>query len=213
MSELEKKISLLPLSFYAFSVDCHYLKNKENLYKLDNYSLPSTGLFFQEETFAKVSMGWNEEGIYLLIAFKIAFKQSFFPEIEKGDSVELFFDTRDIKSSGFNTRFCHHFFFLPQAFEGRQAGEMTHFRTEDRHELCDFSLLKCQTTFAAKNYKMAIFIPKEALHGYDPIQFDRLGFSYRLHRAKGTAQHFSVSSEEFMVEQQPSLWSSVKLIK
>jgi len=213
MSEIEKIFSLLPVSFFGLSIDCHHLSTKNSRPSLTQHLLPSTHQICNEETFAKVAMGWNEDGIGLTIAFEQPFKKSFFPEVNKGDSVEIFIDTRDVKTSGFNTRFCHHFFFLPEPFEGQSAGEMTHFRTEDSHELCDARLLGCQATFSPKNYSMNIFIPRECLHGYDRAQFDRLGFTYRINRLGGKSQHFSASSNEFSIEQQPSLWSSVRLVE
>ncbi len=213
MTEIEKKFSLLPISFYGLSWDCHRLNAKDTYPSLTTHLLPSTNHLCDEESFAKVAMGWNDEGIGLTLSINQPFKKSFFPDISKGDSVEIFIDTRDIKTSGFNTRFCHHFFFLPEPFEGQVAGEITHFRTEDSHELCDPQLLSCRSSLGAKSYTMSIFIPKECLHGYDCVQFDRLGFNYRLNRAGGKSQHFSVSTEEFPVEQQPALWSSVRLVK
>lgn len=212
MSEIEKKFALLPISFYSLSYQCHHLKNK-SVKPSSSHLLPSTAHLCDEEAFAKVSMGWHEDGITFYFSIDSPIKKISFPEVSKGDSVEIFIDTRDIKTSGFNTRFCHHFFFLPEPFEGQSAGEITHFRTEDSHELCDPHLLSCQMVKGNKSYAMHIFIPKECLHGYDSLQFNRLGFNYRINRAGGKPQHFSVSSKEFPIEQQPSLWSSVSLIE
>lgn len=211
MSEEENLFSLHPISFFGLSFDCRRLKNKE---KVPSFSaaLPETGHLCREYTFAKVAIGWREEGLGFQVQVNQPFTKSFYPELHKGDSLEFFIDTRDMKSAGFNTRFCHHFYFLPQPIEDRSAGEMTHFRTEDSHPLCDPSLLESQTKFGVKNYVMKIFIPKECLHGYDPSQFDRLGFTYRIHRLSGSPQHLSVVSQEFPIDQQPSLWSSIKLI-
>jgi hypothetical protein len=58
---------------------------------------------------------------------------------------------------------------------------------------------------------MKIFIPSQALYGYDVKQFDRLGFTYRINRTGGKPQHFSVNSQDYQIEQQPSLWSSISL--
>ena len=60
---------------------------------------------------------------------------------------------------------------------------------------------------------LQIFIPAECLHGYDPEQFDRLGFSYRINRYALPPQHFSVVTKEYQIEQQPSLWSHMRLVK
>lgn len=205
--------SLNPVNFFALACECHYLPKKENPLSFSQHGLPSTHLLTQEYSFSQVALGWHEEGIGCSIQINQSFTKSSYPDVKKADSIELFIDTRDLKSSGFNTRFCHHFFFLPQPVEGISCGEITHFRTEDSHPLCNCQLLFCQTSFTKKDYKVRIFIPAQCLHGYDPKQFDRLGFTYRLNRVGGKPQHFSVVSQDYSIDQQPSLWASLNLIK
>lgn len=203
--------ALNPVQFFAIACDCLSLSKKEQVPTLTTHLLPSTHRLTSEESFVKVAIGWSEEGIGLQVQVNQPVSESFYPEIEEGDSVELFIDTRDVKTSGFNTRFCHHFFFLPQAIDGITKGEKTHFRTEDRHPLCDSQELYCQTQLKRKEYEMKIFIPSQCLYGYDPKQFNRLGFTYRINRHDGESQHFSVISAEYQIDQQPSLWGSLIL--
>lgn len=216
----QKFFALSPVSFFQISADCHCLGSRQkegfsllNSSKHAKYLLPDTSFLCHQNNFANVSMGWNKEGLELLVAAKQPFLRANHPEISRGDGVELFFDTRDVKTSGYNTRFCHHFFFLPEAVEGVLAGEITRFRTEDRHEWCDARELKVTCTRKSNSYLLQIFIPSQCLYGYDPDQFDRLGFTYRINRADGDSQHFSVTSDDYQLEQQPSLWSSLKLVK
>ncbi len=209
----QELFSLNPVQFFALSCDCSYLIQKEQMPSLITHALPSTQRLTREEHFAKVALGWNEEGIAIQVQVNQPASESFYPKIEEGDSVELFIDTRDLKSTGFNTRFCHHFFFLPQAVEGVTKGEKTHFRTEDKHSLCDPQALHCQTQLRRNHYLMKIFISTQCLYGYDSRQFDRLGFTYRINRPKGKPQHFTVVSQDYQLEQQPSLWGSIKLVK
>lgn len=207
----EQKVSLTPVHFFGLRSDCKKLLKPGAPPSLSGHLLPGAADLCDEEEFAKVGMGWHEEGLGLLIQLDEPFTKSVYPDIAKGDSVEIMIDTRDIKTAGFNTRFCHHFYFLPKEIEGHQAGEITRFRTEDRHPLCDFKLLKCDTKLSSHGYVMKVFIPSECLHGYDPKQFDRIGFTYRINRAGGPSQHFAVSSNEFVIDQQPSLWASLHL--
>lgn len=209
----EKTFSFTPVNFFALSCDCYYLPKQELFPSFSKHLLPNTSRLCHEDTFARVAMGWREEGIGFHIQISQPSTQSIFPQFDRGDSVELMLDTRDVKTAGFNTRFCHHFYFLPEAIEGQQGGEVTHFRTEDSHPLCDPQHLQCETKQGSSDYKMKIFIPSQCLYGYDPKQFDRIGFTYRINRAGGRPQHFSVSSQDYQIEQQPALWSSVRLIK
>lgn len=209
----DQSFALTPSNFFAISCDCHYLSKKDLVPAFSTQSLPTTSHLCHEQAFAKVAMGWHETGLGFYIQVDQPCIRTSFPTIEKGDSIELLIDTRDLKSAGFNTRFCHHFYFLPQAVEGHQYGEITRFRTEDSHPLCDAQLLQCEVKDGLDSYKLKIFIPSQCLYGYDPKQFDRLGFTYRINRASGKPQHFSVVSQEYQIDQQPSLWGSIRLIK
>lgn len=202
--------SLSPVNFFQLSVDCCHAQ-KGTLSK--KHELPSTAHLCAEEQFAKVFLGWNEQGIECQVDVSQPFHQSYYPDVTRGDSVELMIDTRDVKTSGYNTRFCHHFFFFPEPLEAIQAGELTRFRTEDKHELCDPKELKVSSKISSKQYSIKIFIPSHCLVGYDPDQFDRLGFTYRINRSHKSSQHFSVVTQDYQIEQQPSLWASLKLKK
>lgn len=205
---------LLPLHFFSISTECRYCKPSPFPAQLArSCQLSNTSELGLEDSFAKVKLAWNRDGLLAEIDCSASFEKCSYPNIEEGDSVELFIDTRDVKTSGYNTRFCHHFFFLPEPLDGVAAGEITHFRTEDSHSLCDSKKLLVKTEIKRRGYLMSIFIPSECLHGYDPDQFDRLGFTYRINRFDAESQHFSVSSHDFPIEQQPSLWASLKLVQ
>lgn len=219
--EPDQLASLKPVNFFQLALECRRLpaeaKKKSDLFRITDknfatYQLPTTPFLTGDSLFAEVALGWDTDGIEAYIKGDCSFIRACYPQVTNGDSVELFIDTRDIKTSGHNTRFCHHFFFFPEPLEGRQAGEITRFRTEDAHELCDSSELKVKGSVKRNNYTLQIFIPSSCLQGYDPEQYGRLGFTYRISHA-GESQHFSVVSSEYQLEQQPSLWSSIKLIK
>lgn len=213
MIDEEETFSLSPINFFQISAPCHYVDGFLNPRNFSKFLLPDTSTLTGEQHFADLALAWNHEGISALVDVKVPFKHVEMPNVTKGDSIELFFDTRDVKTSGYNTRFCHHFFFLPELIEGVAAGEITRFRTEDVHELCNGQDLQVKAQMSRNYYTVNIFIPTQCLYGYDPDQFDRLGFTYRINRSHGSAQHFSVLTEEYQLEQQPSLWSSLRLVK
>lgn len=203
---------LAPINFFNAAAKLHRIASKGELEE-EKFRLPDTSLLCGEEKpFAAVFLGWSEEGLYGRVVVDQPCQGSFYPDIAKGDSVEFFIDTRDVKTSGYNTRFCHHFYFLPEAVEGHHAGEATRFRTEEAHQHCDPALLKVSAKQRKGRYELELFIPAECLHGYDPQQFDRIGFAYRINRPDGPSQHFSALSDEYKLQEQPSLWSSLKMV-
>lgn len=206
---LEDLVPLTPVHFFRIQADCRYGKPLSR-----KSALPDLSSLNGQSLFAHLLMGWSEEGIHLHIETDVKFNEPDFPHFREADSFEFFIDTRDVKTSGFNTRFCHHFFFLPEPVQNNgdsiQAGEITRFRTEDAHSLCDSEKLQIKRS-GRKEFE--IFIPSECLHGYDPSQFNRMGFTYRINRKNNASQYFSAHDEDFSIEQQPSLWASLALIK
>lgn len=208
---LEDIYPFSPASFLHFSAQIECVnETMKNPYKKP-FLLPTAEQFLSEEIFADVAMWYNKEGVFVSLVVHKAFEDVAFPCIEQGDGVELFFDTRDLKDRGSLHKFCHHFFFLPKEVGGIRACEMTKLRTEDAHPLCDPRLLQVETLFSKKSYEMQLVIKSEALYGFDPQRFNRMGFTYRIHRKGAPPQHFNVSSSDYMIERYPSLWASIKL--
>jgi hypothetical protein len=201
--------TLQPVHFCAFQIDCLYTFG-EKLEK--KHRLPDLSCFYLEDSFAAVSMGWQEKGISIEIEPKKRTKSLAYLE---GLMVDLFLDTRDVKTAGYPTRFCHHFCLSPRGTPDHSwhIHELTHFRGEDKHELCDPDLCRVETPLVGSSRVIAIFLPSEALHGYDPLQFARSGFTYRISRKGGKRQYFSADDADFVIAAQPSLWASVQYIR
>jgi len=204
-------LGLSPVNFFCIKARI----SKAKLLKKQNHEkhlLPDTSSFCDETSFAKLAMAWNDDGLEFFATVQKPFETAFYPEITKGDSLELFIDTRNVKTKSFVSQFCHHFVFLPTRIDDIQAKEITRFRTEDRHELCMSKDLMCQTQFEKKTYSLSITIPRHCLTGYDPEQYRELGFTYRFNRPANPPQHFSVKTSEYSFEQYPSLWGSLELV-
>lgn len=212
-SSLEEIPPFVAANFLEISAEVHLADAlPKNPYKKP-FLLPDTSLLLEEEAFAEIAMCYSKKGICVAVKVHKPFQEVYFPEVHLGDSIEIFIDTRDRKSAGTIHRFCHHFVFLPKEVEGMQSCEVTKFRLEDAHPLCDSSLLKIESSFKTKEYELIITIDKEALHGFDPEECPRLGFTYRVNRKGGSAQHFNLGSKEYHIEKHPSAWACLKLKK
>lgn len=210
----EELPALNPLEFFTLEGELKYSKTPPSSRAMrGNYALTDISEWLAEERFAQVGLAWSEAGIFISVFVDKPFEEASYPRFAEGDAVELFFDTRDLKTAGFATRFCHQFIFLPQPVQGISAQETTHFRTEDTHSLCDSADLQVTAEIGKKDYELQIFIPAHCLHGFDPSSFERIGFTYRIHRYRGDPQHFALSSQHFSIEQHPRLWASFKFTK
>lgn len=214
LDTLEAMPALAPLDCFALNVSGRFSKSPGIGKPLkSSFFLPDTSKLLGAEAFADVAFCWNEEELVVEATVHQAFEESCYPRFTEGDALEVFIDTRDLKNTGFATRFCHHFVVLPQEVQGIRALEVTRFRTEDTHPLCDPSELRVEAEFEKKSYWLRVCIPTSCLHGYDPDHFDRLGFTYRLSRPHAEPQYFAIRSTDWAIEQHPRLWASLKLFR
>ncbi len=210
--DLQKVPSLTPVNFFHIQAEIKQSKGVPTLKEMKrSFLLPTTSELLAENSFAEVAASWNEEGLVFGVFVDIPLTGSEYPDYDKGDAVSLFIDTRDLKESLGVTRFSHHFLILPEKTAGIQALELSRFRAEDSHPLCDPEDLSVQVDIQKKSYALLIQIPKKCLVGYDPFQINHIGFTYTIHRHGGKPQHFAVSSFDYAIEQYPKLWSSLLL--
>lgn len=213
----EELIPVSAANFFAVSLEAFSYSGKPGDPLSKKHLLPSLSFFYETPDFAQVALGWSEKGIFVSVFSEEPTRELHFPDFRKGDSLELFIDTRDVKTVAHVTRFCHHFCILPEILdenaESIQALEVTRFRGDDSHPLADPQHLIVESEKKRRGYQLHVFISQEALFGYDPTQFDRLGFTYRINRTRNEPQYFSAAGSDVVIENQPSLWASVKLVK
>ena len=171
MTVLKELKPLSPAAFFDVKASVPKADKKHSFKK---GVLPDGSGLTGDGRLAKIALIWSPSGVFLEIGVKLA--------IEEGDFLDLFIDTRDLKNSNVITRFCHHFIIYPEEEGGV---EVTRFRGDDSHELADPSLFSVKTTVKRSSYTFEIGIPKEALYGYDPTEFKRLGFTYRFQKKSG----------------------------
>jgi len=211
MSLFEDMPSLSPVQFFGLAADSQFIRAPLKPEK--NYLLPSTADLLDEDSFADLYSAWNFEKLSFYVAVHLPFQKVNEGDFRKGDSIELFIDTRDLKTKGAITRFCHHFVFFPVETQNFYGREITRFRNEDTHRLCHPEDLQVAADLDDRSYRLSIEIPAHCLHGYDPLSFPRIGFTYRINRFEGRPQHFAVSSEEYSIEQHPATWGTLNLLK
>lgn len=201
---------LLPISFISLEAHCHKITDIKQL-KSEKHKLGNTHFFTLEESFTNFYLGFNDEGLYFSAEINVPFQDVFYPDITRGDSLELFIDTKNLKTASFNTPFCHHFFFLPKPYNGVQKGEITSFRGESARPFVDEKDISLQVTFHKNSYILNIFLPRDCLHGYDQEESKKIGFNYRVNRFQAPPEHFSASGDEFAIKERPQTYATLLL--
>lgn len=191
---------LYPIDFFHFSFAIPYSQSYD--------SLPSIASTASSLFSSSLYLGWNENGILGKAEVSSPFHSSSFPSYTTGDCVELFLDMRDNKKAKVPSSFCHAFVLFPAAVDGVWGREVTRFRGEDTHPLCEPSALHVEAIHTPKSYTLLFFLPEEILQGYAPKEFPSMGFAYRIHRHKNTPLSFPFSSENFEPLQHPHIWAS-----
>jgi hypothetical protein len=201
---------LMPVDLFEIECDIPFFQERPK--KFSSYKLPNFSELFYNPHFAEVGLYYNDEGIGGRIEAEIPFTGSEYPDFQKGDALELFIATKDMKKASSVSRFCHHFVLFPVEIASFYGKELSHFRQEDSRPISDPLPIEMVSDFDKKTYSMDFFIPKEALYGFED-RTEVMSFTYVLHSPKMKPQEFSVSYDNFQIAQMPSLWASLRLEK
>lgn len=175
------------------------------------YTIPYWAKISGQEPFAEARVGWAKEGIY--------FQFETFPPTKLEPSMRLhrtylWINTRALADQHQINRFCHQFNFdVPVQFDWTQPqaeievpGRVGTIRVS-QNDFVPFnsSILKASMKWEAGRCYWRIWVPAEALTGYQPTEFSSLGIFYTLtleNRRLQTPMYHQVN----MYEQNPSYW-------
>ena len=177
------------------------------------YLVPDVSHLLVEEPAYKLGMAWAYEGLKIFFRIESKFSGCFFPEVEKGDGVEVFIDTRSIATTSGIHKYCHHFVFLPKEVDGIVAAEVTRFKGDDKHDPASAENFSVESQIKGGKIDMQIIIPEASLFGYNPEESPKIGFACRVHRSNKDAGHFPLSEVDFKLSLSPALWARMRLVK
>jgi hypothetical protein len=215
-------MQLIPNRFlFRISHPCRYVagipNDDEELFHLDNSCrLRSFADMEGKSDFADLRLAWNETG--LAIEMRVSGKEqpptgdAAKPRLS--DGLSLWLDTRDSRTSHRASRFCHQFHFLPSG-GGPDRDEPVFVQSKIHRALQDAPLVadvpfRCRRL--AAGYRLAAFLPAEALNGFDPEQNRRMGWFYIVRDAELGTQSLS-ALEELPVGEDPTLWGMLELVR
>jgi hypothetical protein len=183
----------------------------------ENCRIPFPSALDAGPHFARLALAWNPQGLCVEVRVTGKHAQPYcVPEaISASDSISIWIDTRDTQTQHRGSRFCHYFVAMPCG--GGDEGQLPFVRQlpvprarEDAPEADPESLL-AEAEPHDDGYRLAVWLPADALHGFDPASQNRLGFYLTVHDTQLGKQVLTVG-EEFPYESDPSQWISLELV-
>ncbi len=161
-------------------------------------------------------VGWNPQGLglALTVSGRTLPVLSDPEQPTKADSLELWIDTRDMQTVHRATRYCHHFCVLANG-AGEDGGsplttQLPVARAREDAPLVESDLFLTHGQMLKSGSLLEVWIPAEALTGYDVVHQPRLGFYCQWNDAEHGTLPFGVGVE-FPATSDPSLWHTLEL--
>ena len=215
---------LLPQAFwFRLSIPCRRIDGlprtgpRGRLLDLpDMCALPELAQLEGGRSWAEVRVAWNPGGLAVAIEATgktgpIAFDEG--PTLSNG--AQIWIDTRDTRGIHRASRFCHRFTAKlspggSKAALGVDLAQRPIARAVADAPTCPIETLSARAERLSGGWRLELFFPSEALHGFDPETNRRLGFAYQVSDPDREDQFLGVG-REFPIGEDPSLWSTLEL--
>ncbi|MBM4077948.1 MAG: hypothetical protein FJ267_20150 [Planctomycetes bacterium] len=165
--------------------------------------------------FADVRIAWNNNGLALFVSVTGKTKPlNCRPEsLLESDGFQVWVNTRNSQTTHRATKYCQRFLFLPRG-EGRTGKSpivksIPMARSLDTASGVDVTDIQIQSEVFQTGYQMDIWIPSEALTGFDPSEHPQAGFYYVVRDSELGSQYLTVG-DEFPYASDPSLWQTIE---
>jgi hypothetical protein len=193
--------------------DDEYLLELPESARIDNFAALD-----EKENFADVRLAWNEFGLAVSVVVT-GKKQEPVGDSDKpsgADGLRFWIDTRDARASHRGSRYCHQFAFFPT---GGGADKEEPFLTQSKINralqdapMANLADVPFRGHRVKGGYRLEVFLPAAALHGFDPAEHPRLGVYYCI-RDQELGDQFLSAGWEFPFSDDPSLWAVLELVK
>lgn len=219
---------LLPQAFwFRLSVPCRQVSGlpktdaKGGLLGLDaTCSLPEIATLDDKPAWADVRVAWNLGGLAIQVETTGVAPPTFSPattedEVEGMHGLQVWIDTRDTRNVSRATRFCHRFSARLVRGPGKSAlgvevSQRPIARAVADAPICRPEILAARAERLKQGWRLELFVPAQALQGFDPETNRRLGFAYQVSDPNREDQFLGVG-REFPVGENPSLWTTLEL--
>jgi hypothetical protein len=167
-------------------------------------------------SWADVRTAWNPSG--LAVAVEVTGKSGPITReplgSASGEGLTLWIDTRDTRTIHRATRFCHRYSFtLRPSRDGLDVvtAQKPIARALADAPSADLSTLSTRADLIRGGWRLEVFLPAEALNGFDPETNRRLGFAYQVTDLERDDRFLTVG-RDFPIGEDPSLWAVLELV-
>jgi hypothetical protein len=216
--------SLLPQAFwFRLAASCPRVDeiprpgNRGRLLDLPAESvLPELSSLEGRNAWARVRVGWNQEGLGLAFLAEGRSASASSPDRPEGFAdVNIWIDTRDTRNVSRATRFCHRFAVHLTLARDRKRLDVELSQRAIARAVADApisspDLLSARAELTRSGWELEVFLPARALHGFDPDTNRRLGFAYQVSDHEREDQFLGVG-RDFPIGENPSLWATLEL--
>ncbi|MGC8642573.1 MAG: hypothetical protein ACP5XB_22175 [Isosphaeraceae bacterium] len=179
-------------------------------------ALPDLASLDGRSSWASVRAGWNARGLGIAVLARGRGSPTASPDRPEGFAdVNVWIDTRDTRDVSRATRFCHRFAaHLKLGRDGKtlqvEFNQRAIARAVADAPICSPELLSARADLTRSGWILELFIPAQALHGFDPDTNRRLGFAYQVSDHDREDQFLAVG-RDFPIGENPSLWATLAL--
>jgi hypothetical protein len=212
---------LLPQTFwFRLAIPCVRIdalpRSRGRLLDLpDSCTLPDTGALAGNPTWADVRAAWNPSG--LAVAVEVTGKSGPITRdpigTATGEGLTLWVDTRDTRMIHRATRFCHRFSFTLRPSRDAltvQVAQKPIARALADAPTADLATISTRADLIRGGWLLEVFLPAEALNGFDPETNRRLGLAYQVSDLEREDRFLTVG-RDFPIGEDPSLWAVLEL--
>ena len=216
------RANLLPQSFwFRLAIPCRRVEGlphaKGRLLDLpDSCTLPDTSAFDGPASWASVRAAWGPAG--LAVAVEVTGKLGPIARDPlgqaQGEGLELWIDTRDTRTVHRATRFCHRFSFTIKSSPGSLSvvsAQKPIARALADAPTAGLGSVSARADLIRGGWRIEVFLPAEALNGFDPETNRRIGFAYRISDLERDDRFLTVG-RDFPIGEDPSLWATLELV-
>ena len=179
--------------------------------------LPTTAPLDGFAAWADVRVAWNAAGLAVAVeaTTRPGARAAAEDLPERMDGIQVWVDTRDTRTVNRATRYCHRFAARLRGLTARgelgvDVQQKPIARAVADAPIARGDLLQARAERLKAGWRIELFLPALALHGFDPETNRRLGFAYQVSDPDREDQFLGVG-REFPVGENPSLWSTLEL--